>query len=219
MNLSPEEWLKSTRRNVDGCVEVAFIASQAEGRDATEVRGPVLRFTPPAWEAFLERARIERSSSTQSADDSSARDNNADRVDGYSASNSNLSDGLAKSLTLLFWATKGILALVIGAGLRNGSLPLLALGCVLLIADHFSIHVLYHRLLEHERALNRIKSLRAELTQLREEFAHLNQRYGRLNQEYTRLRREHLRLQEEYSALQAELVSFRNSKPRWRRLA
>ena len=48
------EWKKSTRSNgSDGCVEARSHAGFVEVRDSKDQSGPVLRFTPADWVAFL----------------------------------------------------------------------------------------------------------------------------------------------------------------------
>ncbi|WP_280186790.1 MULTISPECIES: DUF397 domain-containing protein [Nocardia] len=49
------QWRKSSRSNGQGqCVEVAFFDDGAIGvRDSKDQAGPVLRFTPAEWDAFV----------------------------------------------------------------------------------------------------------------------------------------------------------------------
>lgn len=53
MDLPTEAWHKSSRSNVNGCVEVAFAVGRIAVRDSKNPRGPVLVFDPHEWEAFL----------------------------------------------------------------------------------------------------------------------------------------------------------------------
>jgi hypothetical protein len=53
VDLSGAVWRKSTLSNVNGCVEVAFVAGQIAVRDSKDRQGPVLVFTAPEWAAFL----------------------------------------------------------------------------------------------------------------------------------------------------------------------
>jgi hypothetical protein len=46
-------WYKSSLSNSNGCVEVAFVDGQIAVRDSKDRKGPILRFTPTEWEAFL----------------------------------------------------------------------------------------------------------------------------------------------------------------------
>ena len=48
-----EQWAKSTFSHTNGCVEVAFVGGQVAVRDSKDRGGPVLRFTPREWRAFL----------------------------------------------------------------------------------------------------------------------------------------------------------------------
>ena len=52
-DLSRAVWRKSTLSHTSGCVEVAFIGGQVAVRDSKDQDGPVLRFTPREWRAFL----------------------------------------------------------------------------------------------------------------------------------------------------------------------
>jgi hypothetical protein len=53
VDLSSAVWLKSTFSNMNGCVEVAFVAGRVALRDSKDRHGPVLVFTPAEWEAFV----------------------------------------------------------------------------------------------------------------------------------------------------------------------
>jgi hypothetical protein len=53
-------WRKSSRSNGNGgnnCVEVAFAGMSIGVRDSKNPDGPVLAFTPAAWDTFVERAK------------------------------------------------------------------------------------------------------------------------------------------------------------------
>jgi Domain of unknown function (DUF397) len=50
-------WRRSSRCANNTCVEVALLDDQIMVRDAKNPRGPVLRFTPTEWSAFLDGAR------------------------------------------------------------------------------------------------------------------------------------------------------------------
>lgn len=51
-----EEFRKSGRSNSGNCVEVAFRDGRVLVRDSNDPEGPVLRFTPADWRAFLSGA-------------------------------------------------------------------------------------------------------------------------------------------------------------------
>jgi hypothetical protein len=56
MDLTGARWRKSTRSGPSGndCVEVADNLVGVVGvRDSKDPAGPALRFTPPAWRAFV----------------------------------------------------------------------------------------------------------------------------------------------------------------------
>jgi hypothetical protein len=53
MDQSSAVWLKSSLSNMNGCVEVAFVAGRVALRDSKDERGPVLVFTRTEWEAFV----------------------------------------------------------------------------------------------------------------------------------------------------------------------
>jgi len=56
MTVTP--WQKARKSNADGnCVEVRRNHPHIEVRDSKDASGPVLRFTGPEWEAFLDGAR------------------------------------------------------------------------------------------------------------------------------------------------------------------
>lgn len=47
-------WVKSSLSFANGnCVEVASLAGGVGVRDSKDVTGPVLRFTPAEWDAFI----------------------------------------------------------------------------------------------------------------------------------------------------------------------
>lgn len=49
-----ENWRKSSKSYLTGdCVEVRWAEPFVEVRDSKDTTGPVLRFTPDAWTAFL----------------------------------------------------------------------------------------------------------------------------------------------------------------------
>ena len=53
-------WRKSSRSNGNGgnnCVEVAIAGSAIGVRDSKNPDGPVLAFTPTAWDTFVARAK------------------------------------------------------------------------------------------------------------------------------------------------------------------
>ncbi len=54
--LAGAEWIKSSRSGDNGnCVEVAFLGEgRVALRDSKDPHGPVLRFTPGEWSAFVE---------------------------------------------------------------------------------------------------------------------------------------------------------------------
>ena len=55
-------WRKSTRSANDGeCVEVATTGDRVAVRDSKNPAGAVLKYSPEAWQAFLDRARTEHS--------------------------------------------------------------------------------------------------------------------------------------------------------------
>ena len=50
-----ERWRKSTKSGGNGaCVEVRHVDGVVEVRDTKDRSGPVLRFTPAEWVAFLD---------------------------------------------------------------------------------------------------------------------------------------------------------------------
>jgi len=53
VDLSSATWRKSTYSNANGCVEVAFVDTQAAVRDSKDRTGPVLVFDSHEWEAFV----------------------------------------------------------------------------------------------------------------------------------------------------------------------
>ena len=54
--LADVAWIKSSRSVVNGnCVEVAFLGEgRVALRDSKDPQGPVLRFTPGEWTAFVD---------------------------------------------------------------------------------------------------------------------------------------------------------------------
>jgi len=57
VDLSGITWRKSTYSNVNGCLEVAFLAGQIAVRDSKRPNGQRLVFTPAEWKAFLSGVR------------------------------------------------------------------------------------------------------------------------------------------------------------------
>jgi hypothetical protein len=57
MDASRTIWLRSTYCNANGCVEVAFLDDQVTIRDSKDRTGPILRFTPAEWAAFVSGVR------------------------------------------------------------------------------------------------------------------------------------------------------------------
>lgn len=53
MNLADAAWHKSSRSNMNGCVEVAFIGERVAVRDSKNRSAPPLIFNRNEWEAFL----------------------------------------------------------------------------------------------------------------------------------------------------------------------
>ena len=54
-------WHKSSRSNGNGgnnCVEVAVVDSAVGVRDSKNPDGPVLRFSPAAWESFVSDTKL-----------------------------------------------------------------------------------------------------------------------------------------------------------------
>ena len=47
-------WRKATGSGDGGCVEVGSFASVIGGRDTKDREGPVLAFSLPAWQTFIE---------------------------------------------------------------------------------------------------------------------------------------------------------------------
>ena len=54
-------WVKSTYSSQDGgdCIEVASTPLTIQVRDSKDPEGPILRFTPDAWAAFVAYARTQ----------------------------------------------------------------------------------------------------------------------------------------------------------------
>jgi hypothetical protein len=50
-------WRKSSHSGANGCVEVLHGDDQVAVRDSKDPSGPVLRFTPREWRAFLAGVR------------------------------------------------------------------------------------------------------------------------------------------------------------------
>jgi hypothetical protein len=51
-------WRKATKSGSAGCVEVAPLADGGVAvRDSKDPDGPILRYTPVEWDAFLDGAR------------------------------------------------------------------------------------------------------------------------------------------------------------------
>ena len=58
MSALDTEWIKASRSSSGGqCVEVRRHGGMIEVRDSKDRSGPVLRFTGPEWDAFLDGAR------------------------------------------------------------------------------------------------------------------------------------------------------------------
>jgi Domain of unknown function (DUF397) len=53
------EWRKSTRSQLNGCVEVAFADERVAVRDSKDRQGPMLVFSFSEWEEFIRRIRSE----------------------------------------------------------------------------------------------------------------------------------------------------------------
>jgi len=53
LKLSGAAWRKSQHSATNGCVEVAVIDSMVAVRNSKDRSGPVLRFRPDEWEAFV----------------------------------------------------------------------------------------------------------------------------------------------------------------------
>lgn len=54
---SDDIWRKSTFSGLNGCVEIAVLEGEIAVRDSKDHNGPVLRFTPAEWDAFLRAAK------------------------------------------------------------------------------------------------------------------------------------------------------------------
>jgi uncharacterized protein DUF397 len=50
-------WQKSSYSGANGCVEVAMAADGVGLRDTKDREGPVLRFSPEEWDAFIAGVR------------------------------------------------------------------------------------------------------------------------------------------------------------------
>jgi len=58
MSTLDTEWIKASRSSNGGeCVEIRRHSGMIEVRDSKDRSGPVLRFTGPEWDAFLDGAR------------------------------------------------------------------------------------------------------------------------------------------------------------------
>jgi Domain of unknown function (DUF397) len=57
VDFSDAEWRKSSRSNMNGCVEVAFVEGRVAVRDSKDRQGPVLLFTSQEWATFIDAAR------------------------------------------------------------------------------------------------------------------------------------------------------------------
>jgi hypothetical protein len=51
------QWRKSVRSKDGDCVEVAYTTEAVYVRDSKDPGGPVLSFTPTAWQDLLDRVR------------------------------------------------------------------------------------------------------------------------------------------------------------------
>ena len=51
-------WRKSSRSDDGNCVEVALTHEPVLVRDSKNTAGPVLRFAPEQWHAFMEGVRL-----------------------------------------------------------------------------------------------------------------------------------------------------------------
>jgi hypothetical protein len=52
-------WRSSTASGPDNCVEAATISGSVLVRDSANRQGPVLRFSPTVWSAFVRHARAD----------------------------------------------------------------------------------------------------------------------------------------------------------------
>jgi Domain of unknown function (DUF397) len=58
MNTATTPWVKARRSsNAGACVEVRRHNGMIEVRDSKDRSGPILRFTGPEWDAFLDGTR------------------------------------------------------------------------------------------------------------------------------------------------------------------
>jgi hypothetical protein len=57
MDVSPAVWRKSSYSCTGNCVEVAFVDDHVAVRDSKNRSGPMIRFTPAEWNAFLSGVR------------------------------------------------------------------------------------------------------------------------------------------------------------------
>jgi hypothetical protein len=53
MNVAEASWRKSSRSNMNGCVEVAFLGERVAIRDSKDRSAPPLFFHLNEWEAFI----------------------------------------------------------------------------------------------------------------------------------------------------------------------
>lgn len=59
MNTTTTPWVKARRSsNAGACVEVRRHNGMIEVRDSKDRSGPILRFTGPEWDAFLDGTRM-----------------------------------------------------------------------------------------------------------------------------------------------------------------
>ena len=52
-------WRKSSRSQYNACVEVRFLGDCVPLRNSRDPDGPVLVFTVPEWDAFVEGVKLE----------------------------------------------------------------------------------------------------------------------------------------------------------------
>jgi hypothetical protein len=63
------DWRKSTLSTENGCVEAAFIDGLVSVRDSKAPNGPILRFDPSVWSAFIKDIHEGRFDGPQRAGD------------------------------------------------------------------------------------------------------------------------------------------------------
>ena len=51
-------WRKSSRSQYNACVEVCFLDDRVPLRNSRDPEGPVLVFTAPEWDAFVEGVKL-----------------------------------------------------------------------------------------------------------------------------------------------------------------